>query len=243
MGPVPPRFCRMMVNLETLPANGEASGCRSTGLCNLGCGSERKVNSFQYYLKNALASGRDVVLVPQASVQQAVMGSGAAGKTVTALQVQMANGSTAMARGKSFVLCCGPVGSSGVLLRSGDLLAAAGGKLPVGERFCGNVASPVFATAPTVVNAQTYVQMCHAFVPAPGEDGFLIETWFSPPGSLALAMPGFLDAHEQRMSQFPRLLSASPVIGTQPLGKITLQDGDTAIDLPLAPVDLDRFRR
>ncbi len=242
-GPAPPGFYRMMVNLETLPAEGDASGCLSTGLCNLGCGSERKVNSYQHYLKNALTSGRDVVLVPQASVQQAVMGGGAARKTVTALKVQMADGSIAMARGKSFILSCGPVGSSGVLLRSGDLLAAAGGKLPVGERFCGNVASPVFATAPTVVNAQTYVQMCHAFVPAPGEDGFLIETWFSPPGSLALAMPGFLGAHEQRMIQFPRLLSASPVIGTQPLGKITLQDGDTAIDLPLAPVDLDRFRR
>jgi choline dehydrogenase-like flavoprotein len=39
------------------------------------------------------------------------------------------------------------------------------------------------------------------------------------------------------------VLSASPVIGTQPLGRITLQDDDTVIDLPLAPVDLDRFRR
>ena len=148
MGPVPPGFYRMMVNLETLPPEGEASGCRSTGLCNLGCGSERKVNSFQYYLKNALTTGRDVVLVPQASVKNAVMGSGAARNTVTALNVQMADGSTAQARGKSFVLCCGPVASSGVLLRSGDLLSAAGGRLPVGQRFCANVASPVFATAP-----------------------------------------------------------------------------------------------
>ncbi|MGA7238388.1 MAG: GMC oxidoreductase [Bryobacteraceae bacterium] len=243
MGPVPPGFYRMMVNLETLPPNGDATGCRSTGLCNLGCGSERKVNSFQYYLKNALTTGRDVVLVPQASVTSAVMGLGAARHTVTALNVQMADGSTAMARGKSFVLSCGPVGSSVVLLRSGDLLSAAGGKLPVGQRFCGNVASPVFAAAPFPVNQQTYVQMCQVFVPAAGDDGFLIETWFSPPGALALAMPGYLDAHQQRMNQFQRLVSASPVIGTQPLGTITLQFDDPVIDLPLAPVDLDRFRR
>src|SRR5262249_8788157 len=76
-----------------------------------------------------------------------------------------------------------------------------------------------------------------------GDDGFLLETWFSPPGGLALAVPGYLDVHAQRMSGYRRLLSASPLIGTQPLGRITLQDGETVIDLPLAPVDLDRFRR
>jgi choline dehydrogenase-like flavoprotein len=85
--------------------------------------------------------------------------------------------------------------------------------------------------------------MCHFYVPPAGDDGFLLETWFSPPGGLALAMPGFFEVHAARMSKFPRLLSASPVIGTQPLGRITLQNDDTAIDLPLAPVDLDRFRR
>ena len=243
MGPVPPGFYRMMVNLETLPPEGESSGCRSTGLCNLGCGSERKVNSFQYYLKNALTTGRDVTLVPQASVKNAVMGTGAARNTVIALSVQMADGSTAQAHGKSFLLCCGPVASSGVLLRSGDLLSAAGGQLPVGQRFCANVASPVFATAPYAVNQQTYVQMCQVFVPAPGDDGFLLETWFSPPGALALAMPGFLDVHEQRMNQFQRIVSSSPLIGTQPIGRITLDCDDTVIDLPLAPVDLDRLRR
>jgi choline dehydrogenase-like flavoprotein len=242
-GPAPPGFYRVMVNLETLVGDGEATGCRSTGLCNLGCGSERKVNSFQYYLKNALDGTRDVVLVPQASVNKAVMGSGAAAHSVTALEVQMPDGSTALARGNSFVLCCGPVGSSAVLLRSGDLLAAAAKDLPVGQRFSGNVASPLFAVAPSAVNAQTSVQMCHAFVPDAGDDGFLIETWFSPPGGLALAMPGYLDAHAQRMSQFRQLISSSPVVGTQPIGKITLQSGDPVIDLPLAPVDLDRLRR
>jgi len=242
-GPAPPGFYRTMVNFETLVGDGEATGCRSTGLCNLGCGSERKVNSFQYYLKNALDGARDVVLVSQASVKRAVMGNGSTGHSVTALEVQMADGSTALAHGSSFVLCCGPVGSSGVLLRSDDLLAAAASGLPVGQRFCGNVASPVFATAPKDVNVQTSVQMCHVFVPEAGDDGFLIETWFSPPGGLALAMPGYLGAHAQRMSQYRRLISSSPVIGTQPIGTITLQGQDTVIELPLAPVDLDRFRR
>jgi choline dehydrogenase-like flavoprotein len=93
------------------------------------------------------------------------------------------------------------------------------------------------------VNVQTSVQMCHYYVPSAGDDGFLLETWFSPPGGLALAVPGYLDAHADRMSRFRRLLSSSPVIGTQPLGRITLDDDDTVIDLPLAPVDLDRFRR
>lgn len=243
LGPVPPGFYRMLLNLETLVGDGEVTGCRSTGLCNLGCGSERKVNSYQYYLKHALNGGRDVVLVPRASVVKAVMGTGRAAHRVKALEVQMGDGSTAHARGQTFVLCCGPVGSSGVLLRSDDLLDAAEADLPVGERFCGNVASPVVATAPADVNVRTSVQMCHAFVPAAGDDGFLIETWFSPPGGLALAVPGFLEAHAQRMSNYQRLISSSPVIGTQPIGAITLDGDNTRIDLPLAPVDLDRFRR
>jgi choline dehydrogenase-like flavoprotein len=242
-GPVPPGFYRMMVNLETVVGDAEEIGCRSTGLCNLGCGSERKVNSYQHYLKNALTTGRDVVLVPQAAVRRAVMGNGAGARKVDAFEVQMADGSTATARGNSFILSCGAVASSGVLLRSLDLRAGAMANLPVGRRFCANVASPVFATAPVEVNVETSVQMCHFYVPPPGDDGFLLETWFSPPGGLALAMPGYLDAHTERMSRFRRLLSSSPVIGTQPLGRITLQDDDTAIDLPLAPVDLDRFRR
>ncbi|HWB83953.1 MAG TPA: GMC oxidoreductase [Bryobacteraceae bacterium] len=242
-GPVPPGFYRMLLNLETRIGDDTKAGCRSTGLCNLGCGSERKVNSYQHYLANALLdSSRDVVLVPNASVVKAVMGSGNSTHHVDGLRVQMADGSTALARGKEFILCCGPVGSSGVLLRSDELRKAATPGLPIGKRFCANVASPVFAVVPTPINDHTSVQMTHFYVPPAGGDGFVLETWFSPPGGLALAMPGFLEDHAQRMSQYQKLISASAVVGTQPTGAITLSGDDTVIDLPLAPVDLDRFR-
>lgn len=242
-GPVSPGFYRMMVNLETLAGDGETAGCRSTGLCNLGCGSERKVNSYQYYLKNALDGSRQVVLVPRAAVLRAVLQEGTTERRVRAFEVQMADGKRALARGKSFLLCCGPIASSEVLLRSPDVLRASGGRLPVGQRFCGNVASPVFGVAPTDVNEQTSVQMCQVFVPESDDGGFLIESWFSPPGGLALAMPGFLDVHAQRMSEYRRVMSVSPVIGSQPIGNIRLSAEETVIDLPLAPLDLDRFRR
>jgi choline dehydrogenase-like flavoprotein len=243
MTTVPPGFYRMLVNLERLVDDGEARGCRSTGLCNIGCGSERKVNSFQHYLSSALDGTRDVVLVPCATVVRAVMGSGTASHTVTGLEVRMADGTKAIAQGKSFVLCCGPVGSSSVLLRSTGLLRAAGGKLPVGQRFCGNVASPVFGEARYDLNELPYVQMCHVYVPPPDNDGFLLETWFSPPGGLALAMPGFLKTHRDRMYRYQRLFAASPVVGTQAIGTVTLKGDATVIELPLLPLDLDRFRR
>jgi choline dehydrogenase-like flavoprotein len=85
--------------------------------------------------------------------------------------------------------------------------------------------------------------MCQVYVPGGSDDGFLIETWFSPPGGLALAMPGFLDTHAGRMAGYSKLLCASPVVGTQPIGQITRSGDDTVIDLPLAPIDLDRLRR
>lgn len=233
--PAPPGFYRMLVNLETRTGNDDLAGCRSTGLCNLGCGSERKVNSYQRYLKSALDGSRDVVLVPGASVTRVVMD---ARHKVTGFEVRQSDGRTVTAQGKQFVLSCGPVASSGVLLRSDGLAA-----LPVGRRFSGNVASPMFATAPKDVNLQPSVQMCQVYVPGGGDDGFLIETWFSPPGGLALAMPGFLETHASRMASYSKLLCASPVIGTQPIGKITPSGEDTVIDLPLAPIDLDRLRR
>jgi choline dehydrogenase-like flavoprotein len=241
LDPLDPGFYRFLVNLETLGPDTDKQGCRSTGLCNLGCGSERKVNSFQYYLRNALSEGRDVTLVHRATVLEAVMGDGATARSVIALKVRLADGRTALARGNSFVLSCGPVGSSGVLLRSADLLSAAASGLPVGKRFCANVASPVLGVAPLQVNVETYVQMCHVFVPDDGS--FLIETWFNPPGGLALAMAGFLDSHAARMRQYPSLVGASAVVGTHPLGVISLSRGDTAISLPLAACDIDNFRR
>lgn len=233
-GHPPPGFYRMLVNLERRTGNDDLAGCRSTGLCNLGCGSERKVNSYQRYLKSALDGTHDVALVAGASVTRVVMDH----HKVTGLEVRQSDGQTVIAHGKEFVVSCGPVGSSGVLLRSSALPA-----LPVGRRFSGNVASPMFATAPKDVNLQTSVQMCQVYVPGGGDDGFLIETWFSPPGGLALAMPGFLETHAGRMADYSKLLCASPVIGTQPIGRITRSGDDTVIDLPLAPLDLDRLRR
>jgi hypothetical protein len=171
------------------------------------------------------------------------MGSGRAGRRVVALEVRLADGSMVRANGQDFVLCCGPVASSGVLLRSDDLLDAAVPDLPIGRRFCGNIASPVFGIAPFAVNPHPSVQMAQLYVPDQGDDGFLIETWFSPPGGIALAMPGFLQVHAERMGLYSRLMCASPVIGTQPTGTITLSGEDTVIDLKVAAIDLDRFRR
>jgi choline dehydrogenase-like flavoprotein len=233
--PTPPGFYRMLVNLEAPDATGFGErGCLSTGLCNLGCGSERKVNSYQHYLANALSRSPNVVLVPGATVTRAQLDHG---HRATAFEVRQADGKTVLARGREFILSCGPVASSGVLLRSDHLPP-----LPVGRRFSGNVASPLFARAPHPVNSKPSVQMCQVFVPEAGS-GFLLETWFTPPGGLALAMPGFLETHAGRMANYANLLGASPVIGTQPIGRITLKGDDTVIDLPLAPVDLDRFRR
>jgi choline dehydrogenase-like flavoprotein len=233
--PTPPGFYRMLVNLEAPDAGGTGQrGCLSTGLCNLGCGSERKVNSYQRYLGAAVNGSRDVVLVPGAAVTRAILDHD---HRVTAFEVRQADGKTVQARGREFVLSCGPIASSGVLLRTGNLPP-----LPIGRRFSANVASPLFARAPRAVNTNPSVQMCQVFVPQAGS-GFLLETWFTPPGGLALAMPGFLETHASRMANYANLLGASPVIGTQPIGRITVKGDDTIIGLPLAAIDLDRFRR
>jgi hypothetical protein len=114
-------------------------------------------------------------------------------------------------------------------------------RLPVGRRFSANIASPVFAVAPTEVQKQPVVQISQVYVPPEGSS-FVLESWFSPPGGIALAMPGFLTTHAERMGKYTRLLCVSPLTGTAARGIIDIHNGRTRIRLPIEQRDLDVMR-
>ena len=233
--PLPPGLYRALVNFEQL--DGGEAGCRSTGLCNLGCGSERKRNAFQVYLPAALANPSSV-LVPDARVIRVELERKGAGFTATGVQVKLRDGRTVRARGKQVVLAAGPISSSTILLRSSSELIA---RLPVGRRFSANIASPVFALAPDEVQSQPVVQISQVYLPNEGSS-FVLESWVSPPGGVALAMPGFMSAHTERMNRYTRLLCVSPLTGTSARGAIDIHNGRTRIRLPIDQRDLDVMR-
>src|SRR5689334_22607404 len=142
------------------------------------------------------------------------------------------------------MLSCGPIASSLVLLRSGDLGDHLGSKqIPVGQRFSANLGSPIFAFAKEKINDRPGLQIAHYYF-APPDDGFVIETWFNPPGANAIGMPGFQQAHFDRMMAYARTVAASPLVGSEASGRITVDgQGAAVISLPISGSEIGRLRR
>jgi choline dehydrogenase-like flavoprotein len=232
--PTEPGLYECLVNLEK--DDGGEHGCLGIGLCNVGCGSERKRNALQVHLQRA--AGRDFTIVPFARVRSVDMNG--TGTAATGLSVTLRDGRQVTVRGQDYVLACGPIGSSEVLLRTESLQPRIrSGELPVGKRFSANVGSPVFAFTDQVLNAEPGLQIGHAYVPPDGSAGFVLETWYNPPGANALAMPGYMDVHHVRMREYGKSVAAAPLVGTRPVGEVFLRNGRLAINLPVETPEID----
>jgi choline dehydrogenase-like flavoprotein len=229
-------FWECLVNLEPLGEGDQ--GCLGIGLCNVGCGSGRKRNALQVYLPKAVANGATIVAGARVLEVRSAQAAGGE-RRADGLLVRLRDGRKVIVRGRQFVLSCGPIGSTEVLLRSGDLKDHfQRERLPVGRRFAANVGSPLFAFTHDTINDQPGLQIAHAFVPF-GNDGFVMETWYNPPGANALAMPGYLDVHHQRMRAFAQTVAAAPLVGSLPSGRISLEEGRLRIRLPIGVHEMD----
>ena len=80
--------------------------------------------------------------------------------------------------------------------------------------------------------------MSHAYVVGNGVPDYLVETWFNPPGTQALATPGWFDRHYELMHGFRRLASAGVLVGTTTPGRVT--DWRGRVLLQPSEADLDR---
>jgi choline dehydrogenase-like flavoprotein len=232
-------FYECLVNLEPLDPDDPEAGCIGAGLCNVACASERKRNGLQVHLPRAAAAG--CVIVPDARVAGVRMAAGNGGaRKVAGLDVALASGRRMTVRAKEFVLSCGPVGSTEVLLRSKDLEDhIERNRLPVGARFSANIGSPLFGFTPTPVHSRPSVQIAHYIMPPGADDGYIVESWFNPPGANALAMPGFMTEHFDRMSRYTSQIAAAPLVGTRPRGRIRLRNGRIDIRLPIDGQEID----
>jgi choline dehydrogenase-like flavoprotein len=104
------------------------------------------------------------------------------------------------------------------------------------------VGSPLFAFFDRVIHHRPSLQISHYYMPA-DRAGFVIESWFAPPGTLALAMPGYFTTHWARMLAYARAVTAAPLVGTEPRGSITVDTHRRIkIRLPLGQLELDRLR-
>jgi choline dehydrogenase-like flavoprotein len=224
--PPPAGLSECLVNLEQ---------CDGLGLCNTGCGNERKRNAYQVHLPQALATGL-CTLVPEARVVHIALG---ADRAVSGVTVDV-RGQRMVVQGKSYVLAAGAISSSGLLLASD--VSARLPELPIGQRFSANVGSPafVFSKPDQLLHPQPSLQISHAYLPEP-DDGIIIESWFAPPGTVALALPGYFDKHAERMRRYAYCTVLAPLVGLAARGRIRVASGRATIDLPIEKDDLDRL--
>jgi choline dehydrogenase-like flavoprotein len=231
--PPGPGLYECLVNLA-----GGAEGCEGLGLCNSGCGSERKLNALQVHLPRALAQGAELV----ANAKVVDLELSPAGSRVERVVIQIGSERVKIAA-KEVVLCAGAIASSAVLLSAPQVrsrLADQG--IPVGERFCANIGSPLFARLNRVIQARPSLQISHYYLPANFDAGFIIESWFAPPGSLSIVMPGYFERHWERMMSYTQTITAAPLVGTAASGRVSVADGKVRIELPVDAGDLTKIR-
>jgi choline dehydrogenase-like flavoprotein len=122
-----------------------------------------------------------------------------------------------------------------VLLRSGI-----GGDKP-GAAVHFNINSPLTAEFPDHVDAFDGLQMSHAYEPEGDAPGFVIETWFNPPATQALAMPGWFEQHFENMLRYRHMACAGVLTGTTRPASVTAGKNGPTIDYTPAARDLHRI--
>ena len=215
--------------LEVMEAN-VTTACVATGYCNIGCaygGKKAALDAIlpaaqQNYRLDVLADFEVERIVRKGDRAAAVTGVHASGEQVTVTADDV-------------VIAAGPIGSSWLLQRSGI------GGDAVGQGLHFNINSPLTTEFPDAVDSFAGIQMSHAYV-APGEPpGFLVETWFNPPATQALAMPGWFDRHFENMQRYRHMACSGVLVGTTTPGRVKPTRSGPEIEYTASDADRRRM--
>ena len=219
---------------------GHRDTCLGCGYCNLTCGYLRKNSVLQTMLPPAWKTGRLTVFTGRRALHLAGVTTGgsfaATGVVVRARRQELGGHGTI--RGKTVVVSAGAVASSALLLRT---LGIASTGLPIGEHFSFNFGSPVHADYDAPVNAFDGLQIAHYYL-ADRPDGFVIETWFNPPATQTLALPGWMDSLQRNIDRFKYYACAAPLVGSSNESRISVVGDKEIIHIDLGPSDLARLK-
>jgi choline dehydrogenase-like flavoprotein len=219
-GSVTQRFTRAVETLQ-LPGRVEvmnaniASNCVGCGYCNIGCAYGAKLSMLETVLPWAQQNfGDRIEVLPDFDVTE-VLTSGA--NAVGLRGTRRGTGASVTLTAKEHVIvAAGAIHSSCLLQRSDIKLRTIGS----GVHF--NINSPLTAEFGDVIDSFAGIQMSHVYVPEDDGDQppFLIETWFNPPATQALAMPGWFDQHFTNMRRYRYMASGAALVGTSSPGRV-----------------------
>jgi choline dehydrogenase-like flavoprotein len=213
--------------------------CLGCGYCNLACAYLRKRTVLQTMLPSAAATGRLRIFAGRRAREIAVRTTAYRAEGVVVEPTRGGTGRQTI-RGRRVVVAAGAVGSSALLGRTSALAPL---ELPIGERFSFNFVSPVHADYEAPVRAFDGLQMGHYCLDNLPRDGFVIETWFSPPATQSLALPGWMDELQANLERYPHYACAAPLIGSSAGSKVDARFSPEQIWIRLGRQDLDRLKR
>lgn len=192
------------------PVRANIKDCLGCGYCNIGCAYGRKLSMLDTLLPRAQALGRGSLrIVSDAEVEKVEAANGRA----RAVRVR-AGKRRFRVRGERFVISAGPVNSSYLLGRSGL------GGPRVGRGLSFNIGSPVTAEFDEPLRSYAGLQITHVFEPPAGGPDVVMETWFNPVVSQAMAMPGWFEQHRRNMLAYDRMAATGVLVGTESNGRV-----------------------
>jgi choline dehydrogenase-like flavoprotein len=220
---LPGKLARVDANL--------AAGCLGCGYCNIGCAYGQRNSMLDRVLPAAqqLTQG-SVDVLPNFRVVELVH----EGDRVTGVRGEHAGRSHAWVTGEEVIVAAGALASSWLLQRSGIAPDRAGR----GLQF--NINSPLTADFPEPVDTFAGLQMTHAYTPPGDEPAYVLETWFNPPATQALAMPGWFERHYANMLRYRHMAAGGALVGTTRGARVRPGRDGPIVDYTPSPEDLGR---
>ena len=174
-------------------------GCRGSGECFTGCRSRAKQSMDLSYVPAAIRAG--ALVLTSAQVQQ-VLTDGARASGVAGRFVAPFSGRPSHAfrvRAKAVVLAAGCMATPVLLRRSGNLANASA---QVGENLQFHPGVAAMGVFPEPTHPQFGATQGYQSLHFVGE-GFKLETLWTPPGLLAVRVPGFGHALKRELAEIP----------------------------------------
>lgn len=210
--------------LKELDPNGEIiesdivdaniKGCFGCGYCNMGCKYGNKLSMLDTVLPWTQKEFPDkLTILAECAVTKFTTKTGKS-KEVERIHAQLSNGQQIEIRANTFILSAGTIASSYIMKKSG-----LSKNLPVGKNLCFNVGSPVYGVFDETIRAHDGLQIAHYYKPLQ-LPGVIFESWWNPPVSQAINMPGWFNEHYKNMRNYDKTMALGVLIGSKSTGYI-----------------------
>lgn len=185
--------------------------CNYCGYCNTGCAYGRKDAMPQSRLREATDAGARILCETQALRIRWKDGRTDGKRTASGVEVRTASGDRRTIRARKGVVVAGGALASSRLLDDSGIDNA-------GENISLNIACPVVALMPEGAPQRAWDEDQMTTYVDRGD--FLLESHFQPPMSMATLVPGWFDAHFERMHNYNRLASAGILFPADRCGRM-----------------------